>query len=148
MRFQTALATEFHLILFSFCGYQQPWPGVSKCSFLLFALSILHIGTKVRWQKGLGNHSCLGQMNGCSPSCPSVVPVCIPGTVNTDVQYPFLVKMPNICNHSSALTKLAFWHLQAKQKFSTTAERVWSCLDWGWPSETWNHNFTKDPNIR
>lgn len=58
-------------------------------------------------------------MNGGSPSSPSVAPVCIPGTVNTEVQNLFTIKMPSICHHSPDLTKLVFWDLEAKKEFVT-----------------------------
>lgn len=63
-------------------------------------MSITIIGSdysaKQEWNKGLGNYSCLVQMDGCGLPSPLVAPICIPSAVNTDVQNPFTIKMPNI----------------------------------------------------
>lgn len=64
--------------------------------------------------------------------------VCIPRTINTDIQNPFTIKTPNIWNHSSALTNLpsGIWRQSQYLWLPILLE-----LPWGWSLAIWSHNF-------
>lgn len=97
---------DFWLVssLLSLCGHLRPSQEFS-ISIVCFYHST-HSKCRVRKEQ-MPDYSCLGQTNGCGPSCPSSHSfVFIRGTVNIDDQNPFRIKMPNVYNHSLALTEL------------------------------------------
>lgn len=137
--------------LFRLCCHFVGSYGLARCEEFSISIVCIYYSThrcQVRKEQMLGDYSCLGQINGCGPSCPSSHSfVFIPGTVNTDDQNPFRIKMPNVCKHSLAL-QYYLLELHAKQEFLTTADHVKTCLDWSCPSETWTTVFTEYPNLR
>lgn len=84
------------------------------------------------------DYSCLGQTNGCGPSCPSSHSfVFIRGTVNIDDQNPFRIKMPNVYNHSLALTELLVGNSMSRMAQTEAAHQKLEATV-----------FTKYPNLK